>query len=334
MMVIGGIKSQKKLNYLRWVSLSTVFTLLLLIPFLYLYQTYVAANQYDNLLAYEKVIYRVAEFISSPFIKDPVNDLDGLKGTTWSGRLFGVALADPLAALSSFAATQKFYWPIWLMALLPLLLTLVAGRFFCGWICPATLIYELNDNLGVWLKKLGLPVSDRRLDRRIKYLLLSLGLVLSIVLGGAIFSAIYPPVILGRELHYAIAMSGFGVGIVFFLLTLIFDLLVARRGFCRYLCPGGALYALLGKFRLLRIQRNVVRCNDCAKCNAVCQFGLDPLRDGFGLDCNNCSACIQVCPTDALTFTFSYKDLLNQGPGHLGKDFIHKQKQEGRKVAE
>ncbi len=104
----------------------------------------------------------------------------------------------------------------------------------------------------------------------------------------------------------------------FFVLTLLFDLWVAKRGFCRYLCPGGALYALLGRYRLLRIRRVVENCNDCAKCNAVCEFGLNPMGDGFGQECNNCSACLAICPTDALAFTVNIRDLPDQGPGHLG----------------
>ena len=97
--------------------------------------------------------------------------------------------------------------------------------------------------------------------------------------------------------------------------------MVTRRGFCRYVCPGGALYSLLGHFRLFRIKRDVTLCNDCAKCNVVCQFGLDPLHDNFTRECNNCTACIAVCPTDALIFTASFKDQEFQGPGHLGHEY-------------
>ena len=111
--------------------------------------------------------------------------------------------------------------------------------------------------------------------------------------------------------------------------TLLFDLLVSRRGFCRYLCPGGALYSLLGRYRLVRIRRIVETCNDCAKCNAVCEFELDPLRDGFGQECNNCSACIAVCPTDALTFTLRITDFPAQGPGHLGRQYRREQAADG-----
>ena len=147
---------------------------------------------------------------------------------------------------------------------------------------------------------------------------LVVGILLSALTGSITVAGIYPPAIIGREIYYAVALGGFGAGAVFFLLTLLFDLLVARRGFCRYLCPGGALYSLLGRYRVFRIQRIVETCNDCAKCSAVCEFGLDPLRDSFGQECNNCTACMAICPTDAMTFKISIADLPYQGPGHLG----------------
>ena len=165
----------------------------------------------------------------------------------------------------------------------------------------------------------------RRFERRLKYAVLGVGLVACAVSGSVLVAAVYPPAILGRELYYAAAHGGLGVGALFFLATLLFDLLVARRGFCRYLCPGGALYSWLGRYRLLRIQRNVLACNDCTKCNAICEFGLNPLRDNFGQECNNCTACIAVCPTNALSFRWQVTDMPNQGPGHLGPRYRREQ---------
>ena len=311
----------RHLNKLRWLSLSVVFLMLVLIPFLHLYQTYIAAHAYDLLYPSEKIIYDSMETLSAPFVSDPENDLDLLKGTTWSGRLFGLDLSDPLALVGQIAASGKLLWPFLLTALIPIGLTMFFGRFFCGWICPASFLYELNTTLGTWLRNIGLHTGQRRMSHKFKYLVLFVTLLLSPLLGSVAVAAIYPPAIIGREIYYAIALGGFGVGAVFFAGTLLFDLLVARRGFCRYLCPGGALYSLLGRFRLLRIQRVVEDCNDCAKCNAVCEFGLDPLHDGFGMECNNCTACIAVCPTDALVFKVTSKDQPDRGPGHLGRQY-------------
>jgi len=311
----------RHLNKLRWLTLVTVFAMLVLVPYLHVYQNFVAAHAYDLLAPSEQRLYDVMEAISQPFTNDPAEDLDAVKGTTWSGTFWGLQLSDPLAAFGQTAAGRIVYWPFWLTALIPIALTAIFGRFFCGWICPATLLYELNSNLAAWLRWAGVRTGTRHFDKRIKYGVLALGLVLSAVSGSILVGAIYPPAILGREIYYAIALNGFGVGMVFFLGTMLFDLLVARRGFCRYLCPGGALYSLLGRYRIVRIRRIVETCNDCAKCNAVCEFDLNPQRDNFGQECNNCSACIAVCPTDAMTFVLRPTDGPDQGPGHLGKHY-------------
>lgn len=321
----------KHLNKLRWLSLIIVFMMLIFLPYAHLYQTYEAAHAYDLLAASEKQTYDIMESLTSFFVNDPEEDLDAIKGNTWSGTFFGLQLSDPLAAVGQIFAGLTLYTPFLLTALIPVIFTLIFGRFFCGWICPATFIYELNTNVSAWLSRAGLKTGNRRFDRRIKYLVLATGLVLSAISGSVLVAGVYPPAIIGREIYYSIALGGFGAGSIFFVCTLLFDLLVARRGFCRYLCPGGALYSLLGRFRIFRIQRIVENCNDCAKCNAICEFGLDPLRDDFGQECNNCTACIAICPTDALTFKVQISDAANKGAGHLSKQYF---KNKGKNIEE
>ena len=313
----------RHLNKLRWVTLSLVFAMLVALPYLHVYQTYVAAHAYDLLSPAEQRLYDVMETLTGPFTDDPARDLDAGKGNTWSGTFWGLRLSDPLAALGQAAAGKTLYWPFLATALIPIALTLVFGRFFCGWLCPANFLYELNTNLASWLRWAGLKMGNRHFDARLKCAVLALGLALSAATGSVLVAAAYPPAIIGRELYYAVALGGFGAGMVFFLATLLFDLLVARRGFCRYLCPGGALYSLLGRYRLVRIRRIVATCNDCALCNVVCEFGLDPLNDNFGQECTNCAACIAACPMDAMTFTIRPTDHPVQGRGHLGKGFSH-----------
>ena len=312
---------RRHLNKLRWATLSAVFAVLVLLPFLHVYQTYRAANAYDLLAPSEQRLYDAMEWLTDPFTDDPAEDLDAVKGNTWSATLWGWKLSDPLAVAGQTAAGLSIYWPFWLTALIPVALTMLLGRFYCGWICPATFLYELNGNLAAWLHWAGFKTGSLRFDKRIKYAVLAIGLVLSAASGSILVAAIYPPAIIGRELYYLVAWGGFGAGTVFFLGTLLFDLLVSRRGFCRYLYPGRALYSLLGRYRLVRIRRDVETCNDCAKCNVVCEFELDPLRDGFGQECNNCTACMAVCPTDALAFTIRLTDYPAQGPGHLGREY-------------
>lgn len=329
---------QRQLNKLRWLALTTVFSILILLPFLHLYQTYLAAHAYEILSPNEKIIFNVTQSLTSPFTASPESDLDNFKGTTWSGTLFGMQLSDPLAVLTNISASFTFNTSFMMTALIPVLLTLTLGRFFCGWICPATFIYELNDNLGTWLhnsllqnsllQKIGLPIGQLRFNQRLKYLILAICIIVTAIAGTTLVSNVYPPAVIGREIYYLIVVGGFGIGATFILITMLFDLFIARRGFCRYLCPGGALYSLLGRYRILRIKRDVTHCTDCVRCNAACQFGLDPMQDNFGQECNNCTACITTCPTDALSFTINVKDVQFQGAGHLGHQ--HQKQQGGR----
>ncbi|MCP4326400.1 MAG: 4Fe-4S binding protein [Psychromonas sp.] len=311
----------KHLNKLRWLTLSVVFLMLILIPLLSIYQHYVAAHGYNHLSTSQTLLFDSMEFISAPFVDDAEHELDAIKGTTWSGQLFGVKLTDPLAVVNQISARLELYWPFILTALFPVLATIIFGRFFCGWICPATFLYELNSNVTYLLSKIGFKSANLHFSKNVKYFVLAIGIGLSAFSGTILFASIYPPAVLGRELYFSIALTGFSSGTLFFVLTLLFDSLVSKRGFCRYLCPGGALYSLLGRFRLFRVKRIVSQCNDCAKCNAVCEFGLNPMQDDFGGECNSCSACISVCPKDAMTFTIAITDGNNQGSGHLSRKY-------------
>ena len=72
---------QRHLNKLRWTVLTLIFSMLILLPFLHLYQTYEAAHAYDLLSPTEKSISDTMEWISKPFVDDPEVDLNNLKGT-------------------------------------------------------------------------------------------------------------------------------------------------------------------------------------------------------------------------------------------------------------
>ncbi len=99
----------RHLNKLRWITLSIVFALLVLLPFLHVYQTYVAAHAYDLLSPPEQRLYDVMEALTAPFTGDPAEDLDAIKGTTWSGTFWGLKLSDPLAALGQAAAGRTLF---------------------------------------------------------------------------------------------------------------------------------------------------------------------------------------------------------------------------------
>ena len=61
----------RHLNKLRWISLSIVFAMLLLLPLISVYQNFLAAHAYDLLRPGEKTLYGAVEMITDTSILKP-----------------------------------------------------------------------------------------------------------------------------------------------------------------------------------------------------------------------------------------------------------------------
>jgi ferredoxin-type protein NapH len=239
-----------------------------------------------------------------------------VRGSTWSLELFGVTLTDPLAALESALASRSVRWVLIAGVLLPLLGTVLLGRVFCSWICPVGTLLEANGFLRRVLRFLELKPGKASLWAGNKYVLLGLGLALSLAVGLPILGYLYPPALLAREAHNGVTamfdraedgllgFSAAGLTVASWLLLGIAMVEVAfgARLWCRSLCPGGALYALLGHFRLVRVERRPEDCTSCGQCVVACEMGLSPMTDFTGIECDNCGKCVAECGDDALAF--------------------------------
>ncbi len=241
-----------------------------------------------------------------------------VRGGPWSLQLGGQSFSDPLAGAESVVASRRLPWVLVVGLALPVLLTLVLGRVFCSWLCPVGLFLELSEKLRGVLRFLELRPRNLRFPRASKFWLLGLGLTATALFAVPILGAIYPPAVVGRELHELVFaffdhaelgefgptywLSGLGWGSVMLGGIALFELFVSKRWWCRTLCPGGALYALLGALRPVRVKRDPVACTGCGECNRVCPMALRPMSDQMGMDCDNCGLCLSSCGDDALRF--------------------------------
>ncbi len=233
-------------------------------------------------------------------LDDPQGLLDGFKGTLWSMRLGGADITDPLAAAEATAASRSWHWPLWLSALPLMVSTLLLGKFYCSWICPAYLLFELGHQLRRLLRLAEIPPGRMRFSRVNKYLLLGVGLVAALAMGLPIFSLFYPPAVTSRLLHAWIFGTGMTGMLILLGLLLVFELIVSPRWWCRSMCPGGALFGLLGALRPLRVRCLSARCTGCGRCRPACQVGIDPVCESASMECDNCGACLRHCPEGAL----------------------------------
>ncbi|MBI5040740.1 MAG: FAD-dependent oxidoreductase [Gammaproteobacteria bacterium] len=105
--------------------------------------------------------------------------------------------------------------------------------------------------------------------------------------------------------------------------------LVGNRFYCRYLCPYGATFGLLNHAGFYGIQLDASKCNDCRRCEQVCDMGIPVWAQGkvhgrvTGIeDCMGCARCVVSCPTDALEIRDVrnlFKPGLSQNASHLLK---------------
>ncbi len=99
-------------------------------------------------------------------------------------------------------------------------------------------------------------------------------------------------------------------------LGIAFEVLVSPRWWCRTMCPGGALYGLLGSARVLRVVLVRDRCTACKLCQPACEEGLNPVAESSGLECDNCGACVRDCPDRALVFKLGLPTHTGPGSSH------------------
>ncbi len=250
----------------------------------------------------------------------------GATRPSWAGFFFYI---DPLFLWLGLLVRP--FLRVFLLALVPLLLTLILGRFFCGWVCPFGALHQFFTWLAPRPPK---KAAVERPELRLKYLLLIVLLTASlfsvqllgwldpialltrsgatVILPGAnallqraLEAGPEPLYALGRRLLLFVSqrtsIQAIVIGSIFLVLLLLN--LRRRRFFCNTLCPLGALYGLLAKFSLLRLAVN----DACVKCNACaghCTFYGSPYKDYMKSECVLCCNCLADCPTAAIDLRF------------------------------
>ncbi|MFP4475827.1 MAG: 4Fe-4S binding protein [Desulfatibacillaceae bacterium] len=276
---------------------------------------------------------------------------------------------DPLAALATMLATGVLFAGMtW--ALVTIVLSLVLGRFFCGWVCPfgtmhhgvsyvsmrgRTVLQNVERNkpsgwqgakyaiLGFFVGAaaagfLARPVDDgARLAAGAVFLtflvmamaqpprragswkVFAMGAIAAWVVflmgnplaGGSMLAGLLDPIALahrgvnlvllpvadGARKVVSTADRGYvgawAVGVLF--LGALAANMWRPRFYCRYVCPLGALFGLIGGRSLLRIGKRQETCRGCLACEAACHGACRPTGAIRTPECVMCMNCLAGC---------------------------------------
>lgn len=232
-----------------------------------------------------------------------------LRGNLSSARVLDVIpLSDPFAVIQSFSAGAAVAADAIIGALIIVVFyAILGGRIFCGWVCPVNMVTDLANKIRTFFN-LNIAWRSWSIKRGVRYWVIALSIVLSVILGVAAFEWISPIGALHRGIIY-----GFGFGWAFVLVVFLYDLFAVKNGFCGHVCPLGGFYSLIGRFGILRIGYDKDKCTTCMKCIEICPenqvLHMVGKQSGAVLsgECINCGRCIEVCDDDAVKFSNIYK---------------------------
>lgn len=243
-------------------------------------------------------------YMPGPNAREAVEPIDGFKGGAWSLTLSGYNITDPLAGIAAMIGGRGIYLPLIFSMSLPVLFIIIFGRAFCAWICPMNTLFEINNWARNKVEKYIFKPADLHFDRSHKYVILVASLLLTAA-GVSLLPYLLPYALVTRQPYYYVFYSTFGIGMVIILVMFLFEIFVSRRGWCRYLCPGGAFFSMLSPMRLVKVQRNSGECiSGCSRCTEACKMGLVPHEDKTGMECDNCGLCVTSCPSAAMKYKF------------------------------
>ncbi|MDR2444212.1 MAG: 4Fe-4S binding protein [Deltaproteobacteria bacterium] len=222
-----------------------------------------------------------------------------------------------------------------------IVLTILLGRLWCGWLCPFGLVQD-------WLSAIGrkLRLGPHHLSKRaesffksVKYiLLLVVFLVPPLIELGYIhqdffyaFCQICPsgvilPLLAGQPGRVAVNFASSPSILITFISMALTGCIVSltlfiHRPWCR-LCPLTVFHSLFKKFRLIDLKRQPELCSSCRKCQKVCPLeSTIDLKKNTIKDCLGCGQCLKACPkAGCLSLKVASKlTLISSGPKQMAR---------------
>ena len=228
----------------------------------------------------------------------------------------GALGACPIGALQAVLGDRNRSFSFYVLGLI-MLFGVIFGRLTCGFLCPFGFVQELLYKIPA--PKFRIPQKTDRAMRYFKYAVFALFVVLGPLLltdtfgiGSPYFCKLICPagtlegglplVSANQSLQNTIGwLFSWKCGI---LAGIVLASIFIYRPFCKFICPLGAVYALLNRFSLCQMHIDQSRCIGCGACEKVCNMQVRLMQDKDAGECIRCGACQNACPKGAIAAGF------------------------------
>ncbi|KAF0152463.1 MAG: ferredoxin-type protein [Ignavibacteria bacterium] len=240
-----------------------------------------------------------------------------------------------------------------------IVLTILFGRVYCSSICPLGTFQDVINNIAGRIRKKKKRRAEYLKEYKVlRFFLLALPLVVFILGSALAVSFLDPYSIYGRfagsffrpvlafvnniaasilesaNLYWVYPFDLKAFHLIPFAITFVFSALVVvmawKKGrlYCNTICPVGTLLGYLSKISLFRVVIKEEDCLSCGACARECKSNcIDSNNKTIDVTrCVNCFNCLTSCPTEGISYSFSFKK--KEGNGEVTnkskRDFLTK----------
>jgi cytochrome c oxidase accessory protein FixG len=191
-----------------------------------------------------------------------------------------------------------FFWAAAIFAILLFAVSLIYGRWWCGWACPQTLASDFGDSLKARIAKSFRTSAHPERTGIAQAAWTAAMLVASVVTAALLGSYFIAPPIVRDSLVHPLANPGVAFGTYLFAALMAGNLLFVRRKFCANACPYGQFLSLAGDLKTMTARYLDERdddCINCGQCVTLCPMNIDIRNGANQMECIGCGECVDAC---------------------------------------